>query len=214
MIMNTCKTNFRSFLLIALLANISIVFSQVGINTTSPRKTLEVAGDMKISNDIEIGTMDPLLDANVSSFLIQDATNSVKSLDVSNPTGVALAYIQEYYIVNPNLDWVKNFDTGIDASDYVVIATSASYDLELDLTDSGTGPEKNASLPYTSTFVDGGTWRIKADYPQAANVDEAAIGTWTITTLIFSSDVSKQFGTIDIPMSNTSTGTAITPIID
>ena len=121
MIMNTCKTNFRSFLLIALLANISIVFSQVGINTTSPRKTLEVAGDMKISNDIEIGTMDPLLDANVSSFLIQDATNSVKSLDVSNPTGVALAYIQEYYIVNPNLDWVKNFDTGIDASDMLLL---------------------------------------------------------------------------------------------
>jgi hypothetical protein len=214
MLMITCKNNFRSFFLVALLANISMVFSQVGINTTTPRKTLEVANDMKISDNLDIGTLDPLLDGDTSSFLIQDSGNSFKSLDVSNPTGVALAYIQEYYIVNPNLDWVKNFDTGIDSSDYVVIATSASFDRELDLSENGTGPEKNASLPYTSTFVENGTWRIKADYPQAANIDESEIGTWTITTLIFSSDVSKQFGTVVIPMSNTSIGTAITPIID
>lgn len=214
MIMQTCNFFLKWFLLIAFLANVSIVFSQVGINTTNPRTTLEVAGDMKISDNLEIGSLDPLLDGDTSSFLIQDSGNSFKSLDVSNPTGVALAYIQEYYIVNPNLDWIVNFDTGIDSSDYVLIATSASFDRELDLSENGTGPEKNASLPYTSTFVENGTWRIKADYPQAANIDETEIGTWTITTLIFSSDVSKQFGTINIPMSNTSIGTAITPIID
>lgn len=191
-----------------------MVFSQVGINTTNPRKTLEVGGAMKISESIHIGNLDPLQDTDTSFFLIQDANDDVKSIDVSNPTGEALAYIQEYYIVNPNLDWVKNFDTGIDGTDYILIATSASYDKELDLSESGTGPEKNSSLPYTSTFIENGTWRIKADYPQAANVDETEIGTWTITTLIFSSDLGKQLGTITIPMSNTTSGSASTPIIN
>jgi hypothetical protein len=187
--------------------------AQVGIGTKTARKTLEVAGDVLISGNIDIGMYNPLKDNDVSTFLIQESDASIKSVDVSNPTGVALAYIQEYYIVNPNLDWVKNFDTGIDATDFVVIVTSASFDQELDLTDA-TGDEENFSIPYTATFVQAGTWRIIADYPQSANLDETAIGTWTINTLIFSSDVSKQFGTIDIPMSNGTSGSAITPIID
>ena len=189
------------------------LFSQVGINTKNARKTLEVAGDMIISGDVDIGTYNPLKDTDTSSFLIQESNNTIKSLDVSNPTGVALAYIQEYIIVNPNLDWVKDFDTGIDATDYVLIITSASFDQELKLVTTA-GAEDNASLPFASTFIKYGTWHIVADYPQAANLDVNTIGTWTIGTLIFSSDLSKQFGSIDIPMSNASTGSASTPIID
>lgn len=189
------------------------LFSQVGINTKNARKTLEVAGDMIISGGVDIGTYNPLKDSDTSSFLIQESNNTIKSLDVSNPTGVALAYIQEYIIVNPNLDWVKDFDTGIDATDYVLIITSASFDQELKLV-TAAGAEDNASLPFSSTFIKFGTWHIVADYPQAANSDVNAIGTWTIGTLIFSSDVSKQFGSIDIPMSNASTGSASTPVID
>lgn len=189
------------------------LFSQVGINTKNARKTLEVAGDMLITGNMEIGLYNPLKDGDTSTFLIQESDASIKSVDVSNPTGLALAYIQEYYIVNPNLDWVKNFDTGIDATEFVVIVTSASYDLELDLTEVS-GDEENFSIPYIATFVQAGTWRIIADYPQAANIDETAIGTWIISTLIFSSDLSKQFGTIDIPMSGSTSGSASTPIID
>lgn len=185
----------------------------VGIGTTTPRTTLEVAGATNISGSIEIGTYTGLTDGESSTFLIQEADNSVKSLDVSNPTGAALAYIQEYIIEEPNLDWVKDFDTGISAADYTVIVTSASFNLELDLTNNP-GAEKNSSLPFASAFVSGGTWHIVADYPQAANIDETALGIWTIGTLIFSNDVSKQFGTIQIPMSNTTTGAATTPLID
>jgi len=189
------------------------LFSQVGINTKNARKTLEVAGDMIISGGFDIGNYNPLKDSDTSSFLIQESNNTIKSLDVSNPTGVALAYIQEYIIVNPNLDWVKDFDTGIDATDYVLIITSASFDQELKLVTTA-GAEDNASLPFAATFIKYGTWHIVADYPQAANLDVNTIGTWTIGTLIFSSDLSKQFGSIDIPMSNASTGSASTPIID
>ena len=168
---------------------------------------------MSISNSVEIGDYSGLNDADASTFLIQETNNSIKSLDVSNPTGVALAYIQEYVIEDPNLDWVKDFDTGIDAVDYVVIVTSASFNQELDLTNSA-GAADNASIPFSSAFIKNGTWHLVADYPQAANIDETAMGIWTISTLIFSNDVSKQYGTIGVPMSGNSTGSAVSPIIN
>ncbi|MBT8261548.1 MAG: hypothetical protein KJO05_01920 [Bacteroidia bacterium] len=189
------------------------IYSQVGINTTNPRKTLEVAGDMTILNGLEITNFTPQRDTDTTTFLIQEGDNSIKSLDVSNPTGVALAYIQEYVIEDPDLDWVKDFDTGIDASNYVVIVTSASFNQELDLT-SNPGVETNSSIPFASAFIDNGTWHLVADYPQAANLDETQMGIWTISTLIFSNDVSKQFGTVNIPMANTSSGAAASPIIN
>ena len=189
------------------------VFSQVGINTTNPRTTLEVNGDAMISGTLEIGNYNSLSDGESSTFLIQDNLDEIKSVDVSNPTGEALAYIQEYIITNPDEDWVLDFDTGIDANDFVLIVISSYFDLELN-TSSATGAEDNASLPYTATFIKGGTWHIIADYPMVANVDPTATGTWTLSTLIFSRDLSKQLGSIDIPMSNTTTGSAASPIMN
>ncbi|KAA3623052.1 MAG: hypothetical protein DWP94_06800 [Flavobacterium sp.] len=202
-----------AILLILGLIATSPALSQVGINTTNPRATLEVAGTMSISNSMEIGDYSGLRDADNSTFLIQESNNSIKSLDVSNPTGVALAYIQEYVIEDPNLDWVKDFDTGIDATEYVVIVTSASFNQELDLTNNA-GAADNASIPFSSAFIKNGTWHLVADYPQAANIDETAMGIWTISTLIFSNDVSKQYGTVGVPMSGNSSGSAVSPIIN
>lgn len=197
---------------ISLLAT-SYVNAQVGINTTTPRTTLEVGGDAVVSGNITIGNYTSLTSSEQSTFLIQDGDNNVKALDVSNPTGAALAYIQEYQIVNPDEDWVREFDTGIPASEFTLITISANYDVELNTSDSN-GASDNSSLPYTATFVKAGTWHIIADYPMAANLDPSEIGTWTIKTLIFSNDLSKQFGSIEVPMSNTTTGSATSPIIE
>ncbi len=191
----------------------SNLHAQVGINTEYPRKTLEIAGDMNISDSIDISIVHALTDEDTSTFLIQNEVDQVKTLDVSNPTGAALGYIQKYIITNAESDWVFNFDTGINTSDYVVIAISSYYDRELVLQGS-TGAEVNASLPYTATFEENGTWRIIADYPMAANRDPEEIGTWTIITLIYSRDLSKQFGTITVPMNDSTTGSALNPIID
>jgi hypothetical protein len=188
-------------------------FAQVGIGTSNARKTLEVAGDMEISGSLEVDTLNPLRDEDTSTFLIQDTDDTIKSIDVSNPTGAALGYIQEYLVTNPNQDWVLDFDTQIDASEFVLIVISASFDHELILS-TAPGADLNASLPYTATFIDDGTWHIIADFPMAANRDPSAIGTWTLSTLIFSKDLSKQLGTFEIPMLDNTTGSALVPIID
>jgi hypothetical protein len=190
----------------------SIGFSQVGINTDNPRTKLEVGGDMKISSDIGIGAIDVLESSDSSTFLIQDLDNTIKTLNVSNPSGAALGYMQEYIIINPDQDWVLDFDTGVSATDYVMITISASFDKPLIMDINSPSTLGKSTLPYYSSFKKDGTWRIIADYPRANNA--ATIGTWTIRTLIFSSDLSKQFGIVTIPMGNGSTGSAVTPILD
>ena len=106
-----------------------------------------------------------------------------------------------------------DFNTGISADEFVLITTSASFDSEL-IISSSSGAEDNASVPYTATFIQGNEWHIIADYPMAANDTTTSTGTWTIKTLIYSKDLSKQFGIVNIPMAGASTGSAATPIID
>jgi len=183
------------------------VDSGVGIGTTNPRAKLEVAGDAHISQGLSIGTILDLEDGDTSTFLIQEDSDKIKSLDVSNPTGVALGYIQVYEIYDPNEDWVYDFDTQVDANEFVLNTLSASYDREIDI-------NYNATIPFYSAFIKNGTWHITADFPAANNRYNSEKGTWTVTTLIYSKDLSKQFNKVTIPMSGGSTSAASTPLVD
>lgn len=204
---------YKVFLWIFFICSFQFLSAQVGIGTSNPRKALEVAGDMKVSQTMNVLNFNDLTDSGTSNFLLQESNNSIKSIDVSNPSGAALGYIQEYIIINPNLDWVKDFDTGINATDFVLIVISAVYNSDLQLS-SGPDRAENFSIPYTASFVSGGTWHMIADYPMAANSNNSDVGTWIITTLIFSDDLNKQFGIINIPMADGTTGSASSPIID
>jgi hypothetical protein len=202
-----------AILLLSCLLVSASIYSQVGINTTSPRVPLEIAGDVKISGNLEITDYKDVEDDETTTFMLQEPSDQLKSIDVSNPTGAALGYILEYVIINPNKDWVKDFDTGIDATNFTLVPISAVYDTDLALREQG-NIDENYSLPYCASYVDGGTWHMIADYPMVANVNNQDDGTWRITTLIFSNDLAKQFGTNVIPMNSTTTGSAISPIID
>lgn len=180
----------------------------VGIGTTNPRVKLEVAGDAYLRDGVDIGVIDNMEDGDASTFLVQEGLNDkIKTLDVSNPTGTALGYIQEYIIENPNEDWIYDLNTNISATDFVVNTISAYYDKELDI-------DAYATVPNFSAYIQGGTWHLTADFPSANNLYDNEIGTWTITTLIYSRDLSKQLGTITIPMAGSSTGSRATPIIN
>lgn len=199
------------FIIILELTCASSLFAQddtgVGIGTTNPRLKMDIAGGGKFSEGIQIGVIENLSDDDTSTFLIQEGTDKIKSLDVSNPTGAALGYIQVYEIFNPNEDWVLDFDTGVNATDFVLNTLSASYDRELDI-------DYNATIPYYSAFIKDNTWHITADFPAANNLDASELGTWTVTTLIYSKDLSKQFGDVVINMKGGSSGTATSPIIN
>ena len=183
----------------------------VGIGTKTPRTKLEVAGSMNVSGQLDF-QKDAITENDRSTFLIQNNNDKIKTLDVSNPTGAALGYIQEYVIENPNGDWVKDFDTQVDASEFVMISISAFYNVELVI--SSDDALANGSAPYTAAFIKNGTWHLIADFPVVSNIAGSGVGTWRFTTLIFSKDLSKQFSDVIVNMANESTGVAANPIID
>lgn len=183
----------------------------IGIGTQNPRTTLEVAGDVIIADQLEVTQKENMQDGDLSTFLVQTNDNQIETLDVSNPTGAALGYIQKYVIENPNGDWVKDFDTQVNATDFVMISISAYYDKELVISGNDTS---NGSAPYTSAFIKDGTWHLIADFPVVSNRNSSEQGSWTFTTLIYSKDLIKQLGTLNIPMNEQSEAAANAPIID
>src|SRR5690606_33277925 len=143
-------------------------FSQVGINTADPRTMLEVAGDAYIEGAIKVNEINHILDGEEASFLTQTGTDFIRVLDAGDGNGQVIAYFQEYRLRNMLGDWVKEFDTKIDATKYVLTIVTAYFNLELEMDYS---TKNNFAIPYASTFKKDGTWRIVADYPTASKRD-------------------------------------------
>lgn len=195
--------------LIAILTSVgSSLYAQVGINTTNPRTALEVAGTAQLL-ELEVEDIPAVRDDQKTTFLIQTSDDSIYALDASNPESTALAYLMVYNLSNPLGDWVLNFNTLIPADSYDVFAISAFYNSELSSADGN----KWFTIPYYAAFVQGGTWRLIADYPGFSNRYSDA-GTWTITVAIYSKTLSKNLGNRTVNMSGNGTGTATTPILD
>lgn len=187
------------------------VFAQegVGINTTEPRTALEVAGDMYIDGTIKIGEVNRIQNNEAASFLVQTQDNFIEELDASQGDGLVIAYFQEYVLKDMQGDWVKEFNTNIDTSKYVITIISAYFNQELKMT----SEVQNFTIPYASAYEKDSTWRIKADYP-SADPRTIAPGKWVISTLILSKNFSKVLGQQNVPMGGGTSGTAGTVIIN
>lgn len=200
----------RAFLFFCILFLSFNGIAQVGINTTNPRTTLEVAGDVNIDGAINVDVINAIQDGEEGYLLTQTQTNFIKELS-SAGQGNALAYFQTYELQNMQSDWVADFNTNVDATKYGMIIISASFNngLEMDA-------NNNFAIPAVSTFVNDATWRIRADYPDAQRPDDQGSGDsiWTITTLVITKNISKELPPQTVLMGGATSGTATTPIID
>lgn len=189
------------------------ISAQVGINTTNPRTSLEVAGDMKTDGGIKIDNIDLLQNDDISSFLTQTPNGSIKELNALQGDGLVIAYFQEYRLKNMLGDWVKEFNTNIPADKYVLTLITTYFNQELVMDGS---QSDNFSLPYCSAYIAGNpaTWRIVADYPGAAP-SGTETGEWVINTMILSKEFSKILPQQNILMNGGTGGVQSgNPIID
>ena len=203
------KLNTRIVFFILIMLPVSIL-AQVGINTTNPRTTLEVAGNTTINGAVIVENLGVVQDSDVPYLLTQNQGEVVKELNTTY-VGNALAYFQEYKLTNVRNDWVSDFNTNIQASKYGMIVISAYFSHELVMD----GTPGNFAIPAVSTAVDPftGTWRIRADYP-SATTDGFVNGTWTINTILITRNIAKEFPDQIIEMDGATTKEASSPIID
>lgn len=199
----------KLFFLIILACVGTRFYAQVGINTTNPRTALEVAGTAQLL-ELEVEDIPEVEDGQKATFLIQTSDEYIYTLDASNPESTALAYLIVYNLENPDGDWVLNYNTLIPADTYDVFAISAFYDKEL----SYFRGHQWFTIPYYAAFIEGGTWRLIADYPGFTNQNENDVGTWTITVAVYSKTLSKNLGNQTVNMNGSGTGTATTPLLD
>lgn len=179
----------------------------VGINTTEPRTTLEVGGDMYISEEIKINQLNTVESTDQAVLLAQTAGDFIKESDATQ-TGAAIAYFQEYRITYMDGDWVFDLNTNIPSNNYVMAILSAYYNSPLKMSSNNS----NFAIPYISAFIKDNTWHITADYPSAD--PGGNVGTWVISTLILSKEFSRNLPAVSQNLNGGTSGTATTPVID
>jgi hypothetical protein len=144
-------------------------------------------------------------DGNVFLKHVCRAHDDVAQLAIDNATGEIFAiktetnvnpmnYLQ-YVITTADGDWIKSFNTKIPVDDYTLIIVGSSFKhpktaaLKLNPRDVAFGTFVSQEV---LAFEEKGTWRLRADYVDAATGDGTP-GTWTIYCIAINNSLVKKF---------------------
>ncbi|MFV0158396.1 hypothetical protein OBK24_08025 [Empedobacter falsenii] len=187
---------------------VDISMAQVGINTDSPRSgsALDVNGSMKASTVLLPENLPFISTKEKDTFvyLVQNqATGAVELLDLSVGGSGRISSILTYQLKNINKDWVLDFNTKINSTDYALVILSAWFDENL--------LGNNPAPPVARTKEINGTWHLEADYSAVASENN---GTWYITCVVYPKNYAKIFSLQEIKMNNKSTSSATAAVIN
>lgn len=180
----------------------------IGINTAQPRTDLDVNGSFK-SDNIIAGIVDQIgLDEKDRYLLLTQniSDNSIKKIDPRVPGSPGIATIATYKLTNVGGDWIEQFNTRINTTDFAVVILSAYFDRDLSLGTSGI-----LAMPSFGVRNIGGFWNLYADYSGMSSLSN---GTWTFVCAIYPKTYVKLFGERTKNLGNTSSGTEATPILN
>ncbi|PQA56093.1 hypothetical protein [Siphonobacter curvatus] len=170
----------------------------VGIGTATPGAKLHVAG-----NQI-LGQATALNSISATSQVVRDnSTGELKVLQNAPNNSFPISNVT-YTISNVQKDWLGDFDTKINSSQYVVIITGIIFG-KTNLIPSGNLPGYNP-LNYRA-FVGGSTWHLSADYNGGTTADNLN-GTWVINCLVISKAILQQLPEQTADLGGTNTGAA------
>lgn len=172
--------------LFSLFSAISL-FAQVGINTDSPRagSAIDINGSMKSTNVLLPANLPAVSITERESFvyLVQDQnTDAIELLDLSASGTGGISSILTYQLQNVNGDWVLDFDTKINSTNYALVILSAWFNEDLE--------GDNPAPPVARTKEIGGTWHLEADYSAVASDNN---GTWNITCVVYPKTYAKIY---------------------
>lgn len=221
--------NGKLFFSIMLLMCYVHLFAQyqdkVGINTDKPEQALHVNGTMKATDLIldqspYASKIPELTPSENYSFLLKSinqhriTTYNVQSTSSNNfpaPFGV----IRFDITTDPDdKDWVKEYDTKINATKYIAILNSFNFNLPVVFASSNTTSlRKLAPVAQVFTYVKNGTWWIKADYHGFAPPTNSTVdGLWNINLMVFDKTFARSFTPV-INLNGSATGASTSPLI-
>lgn len=152
----------KKTLQIIALGCIQSLYSQVGINTTDPKRILDVKGNMNISENLHLENPGVYTGTSINSYLIvKDNSDSTLKKYVPATSSYSAINSVVYFFNNGSLDGVSNYDTKISADKYyvsiggyIVWGTNSHPTVRLE------GNNNDIPLYNARAFVENGTWRL------------------------------------------------------
>ncbi|WP_051289342.1 hypothetical protein [Chryseobacterium daeguense] len=179
--------------------------NRVGIGTTTPAATLDLKGNMILGQAAATNQT-----STYSTVVRDNVTGELKVSQSSTGNTFPISYIT-FELKNAYGDWVKDYNTKINSSDYTVAVIGSTF---IDPTDpKGTflkGEQEGFSPLNLSAFSSGGTWHITADY-FGSKPTSRRNGNWTIRCLVISKSLIQTIPTVNEDMGGSNTKTAANP---
>lgn len=205
---------FNNVIIAAMLLLFNFSIAQIGINTNTPRagSALDVHGSMKASKVLLPNNLPAISEKEKETFvyLVQNqVTGAIEHLDLSvdnsgsDSSSGGISSLLTYKLQNVDKDWVLDFDTKINSTDYALVILSAWFDQNLE----GTNP----APPVARTKEINKTWHLEADYSSVASEKN---GTWYITCVVYPKNYAKIFSIKKVEMKGSSVFSEKDPIIN
>ncbi|PWN57986.1 hypothetical protein [Chryseobacterium viscerum] len=172
---------------------------RIGIGTSAPTAKLDINGNLRIRT-----TANSNGSTNVSTLVRDNTTGEVKIAVSSTGNSTPLNYIV-YTISNVNGDWINNYDTKINSSDYTMTVVGSSFNSPLNTNNVVTPATYAPSSVFA--FISGTTWRLTADY-LATSTQTGVNGTWTIYCLVINNSILKTLTPVSQDLGGSNTGAA------
>ncbi len=214
----------KKLLIIAILFLLSIaMYSQVGINTTSPNYTLEVNGSTKIDNGFYLEKPGVSTQIRGSKLLISLQDNNIVQYDIDQSKYGPINYA-EFIFRDLSKDGLQDYDTKISIDDYIVTVQGYYYleagtgDTDV-MTNSNNGNDNIEGYQiyaYKNTTTN--TWFLRAfvnDSEFRTRISSTFSATpvdMYLNLIIYRKGfISKEINSISVNMNGNETGTAPLP---
>jgi len=209
----------KNFLYILMISSVQMVFAQVGIGTTSPTETLQVAGNAKLSGELTLENPGEFATnvGNYKRYLVVNTSGEVKRYRTGNVPGKAKyspINIATYKLNNISSSGLTDFDTKIPADKYIVSIHSYEFADSNTIFNSLTPDDRVNGIVYRA-FRSGGTWHLSF-YGLDSELVELDGGTdydLTLQVVIYRNKllIADDHSTIIVNMGGNETGTAAKP---
>lgn len=141
------------------------LFSQVGIGTVNPQKSLQVAGSTLIQNELTINVL-PIVNLMDEDFkIVSRIQNSVPAGEIKilnvDSLNVAPINVINYHITNISLDNLVDLDLQYDANKYVVGLSNFRYVGDAILKQTVDTDKTTIGTWVMRTFISDGTWHLE-----------------------------------------------------
>ena len=147
-----------------MLSSVQMVFAQVGIGTTAPTETLQVAGNAKLSGELTLenpGAFTTNVDNNQRYLIVNTSGELRRYLTGNGATKAKYSPINtaKYKLKNISYEGVIDFDTKIPADKYIVSVHSYKFADTNTIFDANSNDDLVNGIVYKA-FRSGGTWHL------------------------------------------------------